>query len=191
MTGQTHQTVRLERGKHASPDSGACVMELASMLAGEPFSDHPQAVSPVIADFLRTYNDGLDDHRRQDLYRFASEAVGTRSTDAVERLRAEIAVRWADERRPELRRGLGRLLPQPAFATLTASDAGASAARTACKLVSKHRPGAHEDVLALVERLIGVCGPASALRAEGDERQHLDEAASAEVGSVVAEPGQA
>jgi len=37
----THQTIRLSRGKHSSPEEGACVMELASMLAGEPFSDHP------------------------------------------------------------------------------------------------------------------------------------------------------
>ena len=41
MTCTTHQTVKLSRGKHDSPDEGACVMELASMLAGEDFSDHP------------------------------------------------------------------------------------------------------------------------------------------------------
>ena len=36
MTRVTHQTVRLTTGKHTSPSDGACVMELASMLAGEP-----------------------------------------------------------------------------------------------------------------------------------------------------------
>ena len=99
MAGQTHQTVRLARGKHPGPKSGVCVMELASMLAGEPFSDRPESVCPVIAAFLRTYNDGLDDHRRQDLYRFAAEAVGTRSTRAVERARGDVALRWAEEHR--------------------------------------------------------------------------------------------
>src|ERR687885_2466316 len=72
----SHQTVRLRRGKHASPEKGVCVMELASMLAGEPFSDRPQAVCPVIGAYLRSYNDVVDDDRRQDLYRYAAEAIG-------------------------------------------------------------------------------------------------------------------
>jgi hypothetical protein len=64
----SYQTITLSKGKHASPEDGASVMELASMLAGEPFSDHPQAVCPVIGSFLRAYNDRIDDRRRQDLY---------------------------------------------------------------------------------------------------------------------------
>jgi hypothetical protein len=72
MNETDHQTVRLSPGRHRSPDDGACVMELASMLADEPFSDRPRSVCPVIAAFLRSYNDGLDDERRRDLYRFAS-----------------------------------------------------------------------------------------------------------------------
>ena len=53
MPERSHQTVTIRRGKHASPDRGACVVELASMLAGERFSDHPPTVCPVIAGFLR------------------------------------------------------------------------------------------------------------------------------------------
>jgi hypothetical protein len=68
----SHQTIRLSKGKHASPSEGACVMELASMLAGEPFSDRPASVCPVIAGFMRAYNDRIDDERRQDLYRYAA-----------------------------------------------------------------------------------------------------------------------
>jgi hypothetical protein len=52
-------------------------MELASMLAEEPFSDRAGTVSPVLGAFLRTYNDGLDDERRQDLYGLAAAVVGT------------------------------------------------------------------------------------------------------------------
>src|SRR4051795_11979716 len=85
----SHQTVRLRRGKHASPEKGVCVMELASMLAGEPFSDRPQAVCPVIGAYLRSYNDVVDDDRRQDLYRYASEAIDTAGTAALRRRRAE------------------------------------------------------------------------------------------------------
>src|SRR4051794_4115773 len=78
MSDPSFQTVRLTRGSHLAARQGACVMELASMLAGERFSDHPRAVCPVIAAVLRAYNDGTDDERRQDLYRLASEAIGTR-----------------------------------------------------------------------------------------------------------------
>src|SRR3954467_8962395 len=84
----SHQTVRLRRGKHASPEKGVCVMELASMLAGEPFSDRPQAVCPVIGAYLRSYNDVVDDERRQDLYRYASEAIGSAGTSALRPRRA-------------------------------------------------------------------------------------------------------
>jgi hypothetical protein len=49
----SHQTVKLSRGRHVSPASGMCVMELASVLAGERFSDHPQAVCPVIGALMR------------------------------------------------------------------------------------------------------------------------------------------
>ena len=77
MRQPTYQTVKLSRGKHSSPEYGACVMELASMLAGEPFSDHPRSVSPAIASFMRTYNDMLDGDLRQDLYRYAAKVIGT------------------------------------------------------------------------------------------------------------------
>jgi hypothetical protein len=77
----SHQTVRHSARRYASPDEGACVMELASMLAGESFSDAPRSVCPVIAAFFRTYNDRMDDRRRQDVYAYAVRAVGTRSTN--------------------------------------------------------------------------------------------------------------
>jgi hypothetical protein len=73
-----HQTVRLDAGRHASPDHGMCTVELASVLAGEPFNDHPKSVCPVIAAFVRTYNDRVDAQRRQDLVPYAARIVGTR-----------------------------------------------------------------------------------------------------------------
>jgi hypothetical protein len=85
----SHQTVRLTRGKHSSPAEGACVMELASMLAGEPFTDRPRSVCPVIASYLRALNDLLDDRHRQLLYPYAAAAVGTAGDDAIRRMRLE------------------------------------------------------------------------------------------------------
>jgi hypothetical protein len=99
MPQPNFQTIRLSKGKHSSPTAGACVMELASMLAGEPFSDRPQSVSPSIAAFLRSYNDRLDDDRRQDLYAYAAKVVGSVSTAEVECARTARLMQWADARR--------------------------------------------------------------------------------------------
>lgn len=94
---QSHQTIKLSRGKHRSPSEGACVMELASMLAGERFNDHPLSVCPVIGSVLRTYNDSVDDDARQRLYRYASRVVGSRAEPEVERARAAHLLTWARE----------------------------------------------------------------------------------------------
>jgi hypothetical protein len=94
VSPSSHQTARLSRGKHRYPRDGTCVMELASMLAGEEFSDHPRSVCPVVAGFLRSYNDGIDDDDRGDLYRFAAEAVGTRSGAEITAARARLCRDW-------------------------------------------------------------------------------------------------
>jgi hypothetical protein len=87
-----------------------CVLELASMLAGDRFGDRPVSVCPVIGAILRAYNDNVDDVRRQDLYRFAADAVGTRRDYRVQRLRADAALGWALARHQQ--RG-GSLLAPP------------------------------------------------------------------------------
>jgi hypothetical protein len=71
-------------------------MELASMLAGEPFSDHPKSVSRPIASLLRGYNDLLGDGARQELLEYASRSVDTAASDEVERMRAARLIEWAD-----------------------------------------------------------------------------------------------
>ncbi len=91
----SHQNVRLGPGRHPRPGKIVCVMELASMLAGERFGDRPPSVCPVIGAILRVYNDNVDDDRRQDLYRSAADAVDTRRDYAVQRLRADAALDWA------------------------------------------------------------------------------------------------
>ena len=108
MSPVTHQTVKLSKGKHTGPNDGACMMELASMLADEPFSDHPASVCPTIGSFLRAYNDVIDEARRQDLYAYAARIVGSRSSEAVQRARAERLAAWTSSLR---QRRWGRLLP--------------------------------------------------------------------------------
>jgi hypothetical protein len=93
----SYQTVELSRGGHRSPEEGACVMELASMLAGERFGDHPKSVCRVIAGFLRAYNDAVDRDRRKDLFACAAAVVGTRGSRSTERARIEWMLATLDE----------------------------------------------------------------------------------------------
>jgi hypothetical protein len=157
----THQTVRLAPGRHRGPEDGVCVMELASMLAGEPFTDRPRSVCPVIAAFLRSYNDGVDNDHRKDLYRFASEAVGTRAPEA-DRLRSALCRQWIHAHHRDLSRGALRLVPASWRLLGTGfgdPPIGTLAGTMAAKLVRKNRPGAHEAALAFVDRLIECSAP--------------------------------
>jgi hypothetical protein len=153
MASATHQTIKLSPGKHRSPDEGACVMELASMLAGEPFSDHPASVCPVIAALMRAYNDALDDKRRQHLYVYASKVVGTRGSRAVERMRTERLTAWAAElERRRFARSLfparlRRLAPRPPIHV---------AAARAVRAVSSQRDGGRDEVLVFVDQLLAI-----------------------------------
>jgi hypothetical protein len=99
-----HQTVVLGKGRHDSPDQGACVIELASMLAGERFSDHPSSVCPVIAGFLRGYNDLLPEGEQDELYGYAARVVGTAAPAPVRRERARRVLQWANCRRARMLR---------------------------------------------------------------------------------------
>jgi hypothetical protein len=154
MSPVSYQTIKLGKGKHLSPEDGACVMELSSMLAGEPFTDHPASVCPVIGSFLRSYNDAIDDQRRQSLYDFASKVVGSRGSARIQEARAERLARWADEmysaRRtwPALRplRALGRVRKPSIEAIGT----------YAVHAIRKHDDRSHAAVLALLDELLGL-----------------------------------
>lgn len=163
MSAVTHQTVKLGKGKHSSPESGACVMELASMLAGEPFSDHPASVCPVIGSFLRSYNDAVDDRRRQDLYAYASKVVGSRSSGAVERARAERLGDWAAQVRP---RRWTRALPARLRAyALRHKPPAESLGTYAVHAVRKHTDDTHAAALVLIDELLAIETPRAAVTA--------------------------
>jgi len=151
MSPATHQTIKLSKGRHNSPDEGACVMELASMLAGEPFSDHPVSVCPVIGSCLRAYNDWIDDDRRQDLYRYASEVVGTRAPQEVQRARADRVTEWAGE--AARRRWTRFLLVRGIFALMLWPQPDDLGSRMV-QAVARRRRGSHEEVLGLIDELV-------------------------------------
>ena len=151
----THQTIRLSRGSHTSKDKGACVMELASMLAGEPFSDHPDSVCPVIGALLRAYNDWIDDARRQNLYVYAAKVVGSRESSDLERMRAERVSAWITEspRRRRLRSFVSasrRVAPSAPVDVLAAA---------AIRALRTRDNGASGQVLELVDELLALGSP--------------------------------
>jgi hypothetical protein len=156
MSPVTHQTIRLSKGKHTSKEHGACVMELASMLSSEPFSDHPASVCPVIGSVLRAYNDSVDDTRRQDLYAYAAKVVDSRAPAEVEQRRIEHVTAWMSK--PDSRRFHFRLparlravSPRPPLDVLAAS---------AVRSLRTHDDRTHAEMLALLDSLLAIGAPA-------------------------------
>jgi hypothetical protein len=127
-------------------------MELSSMLAGEPFTDRPDCVCPVLAEFLRTYNDEVDEQRRRDLYDYASKAVGTRGGNDIERLRANMCLRWWAGLDKPVRRRMRTVLW--GLAPATAARDSEIAYRAAKKAAASRE--LHGSVLALLDDLVSV-----------------------------------
>jgi hypothetical protein len=138
MSQATFQTVRLRRGAHASPGQGACVVELASMLAGEPFNDHPRSVCRVIAGFLRVYNDRLREPELDELRPLAAMVVDSASSWSVRRGRRRRLVAWMQAEDP--RRAIGRFALR--------DEVVVAAAHTAAALQPPYRRAAVADLVA-------------------------------------------
>jgi hypothetical protein len=97
-------TIALGRATHPAPPAGqppadgqACIMELVSYLAGEPWSDAPDCVSSVIRRFLVGINDHIADDatRTALLLPYAHRVIGTAGTREQEVTRAYICADWA------------------------------------------------------------------------------------------------
>lgn len=67
----------LQKGRHMSPEDGACLMEYVSVLAGESFSDHPRCVHPLLVRLAWRINDLTGDEIRSQLPDLAPRLVGT------------------------------------------------------------------------------------------------------------------
>ena len=74
----------------------ACVMEAVAYVAGLPLSDQPECCCPVIASFLRAWNDGLPSDAERDrlLKPLIPSLIGTKSTEAIEERRSYMALDW-------------------------------------------------------------------------------------------------
>jgi len=119
--------VRLHPGRHTEASGQPCLLEVAAVLAGEPLTDHPRCVSPIVCTLGIRLND-LGTHRqRQTLTRFLPHLVGT-AGDGKEDARRWVALdfslrtvwpRWVDrlgmqEEAAELR-GVAPITGEPAY----------------------------------------------------------------------------
>ena len=67
----------LSRGTHLRPEDGACLMEYVSVLAGEPFSDHPRCTHRVLGELDHLVNDAVAAQTRAGLAVLAPDLIGT------------------------------------------------------------------------------------------------------------------
>ena len=67
----------LSSGKHRSPRSGGCFMEIASFLSGERWSDHPKCTDPTLAELGRCVNDAMPEDMRFLLAPMIPSVIGT------------------------------------------------------------------------------------------------------------------
>jgi hypothetical protein len=123
-------------------------MELASMLAGERFSDEPRCVDPVLAAYLRALNDRLGHHDRQRLLPYASRAVGTAGGRAAQRKRLRTCLQFAGLRSHFAARARFALLLGTPWALRLRKGSGEYAARQA---IAQNRI---EDAFGLLDQLV-------------------------------------
>jgi hypothetical protein len=88
-------SVRLDPGHHRDARDGVCIVELASILAGERFSDAPRCVCDVIASFLRSWNDRLGYADRQRLLPYAERIIHTVGDPDATRRRRDLCLAFA------------------------------------------------------------------------------------------------
>ena len=98
----------LSRGKHRRLRQGACVMEYASYLAGEKWSDHPACTHPLLAELARQVNDFISDEARQALVELVPDVIGLTGSDL--RVDLRIALRAARTALPVVAEGRQQMM---------------------------------------------------------------------------------
>jgi hypothetical protein len=93
---QQLRSLTLLSGAHRDFEAGACAMEAASWIAGEPWSDHPACVCPIIGAFMRSWNDGIQDNNERTalLTGLIPLTIGTKASQQIEDRRVFMCVDW-------------------------------------------------------------------------------------------------
>ncbi len=84
--------VQLDTGAHQKPTQGMCVMEMASLLAKEKFSDNPTCVNEVITRSARGVNDSVSEPDRQRLKKMLPRIMRCRRTADDKRINVRLAI---------------------------------------------------------------------------------------------------
>lgn len=87
------KTLSLSSGPHKNPEDGTCLMEAASILMGEDFSDNPSCVDPLIRYVGMALNDSFQDKDRDELVPFIFRVVGTKNNEYCHD-RIKIVEKW-------------------------------------------------------------------------------------------------
>ena len=85
--------ITLDTGAHKTREDGVCLLEAVAWLAGEPHTDNPTCVSPVLGAYGRSLNDVLPDDKRQELKPYAPLMLGT-AGDGHDETRGYLALDW-------------------------------------------------------------------------------------------------
>jgi hypothetical protein len=93
-TDRLASVTKLYAGSHAEGSDEKCIMEAVAFVTHKKWSDEPPCVCPVLAIFMRSWNDGLNDAERALLLPFIPKLINTRGTVALERRRRTVATDW-------------------------------------------------------------------------------------------------
>jgi hypothetical protein len=95
MTKIDLESVVLKSGAHESPEDGMCLLEVVSMFADEDFGDSPACVDSILAQFGRSWNDGMrSDAERAQLKQYIARLPGTNKGSALSQKRGWMALDW-------------------------------------------------------------------------------------------------
>jgi hypothetical protein len=91
----TFEAAQLIRGHGEAPNGAVqgCIMDWASFVTGEEWSDQPSCVSPVLRSFLIRLNDRLGDEDRQALKPYLPKVIGT-AGDGQDAARRALAAKY-------------------------------------------------------------------------------------------------
>jgi hypothetical protein len=85
-------SIQLYQGDH-EPDGEMCFMEAVAYIAGEPWTDAPACVCPILGAYSRVLNDVLPDGKRQLLKPYIPQVIGT-ADDGLGQARGLMATDW-------------------------------------------------------------------------------------------------
>jgi hypothetical protein len=146
----------LDVGRHRGPEHGACVMEYASVLAGQPWSDSPACTDRALGALARRVNDDVEPQARATLAAIAPRLVGAVGPRAATDVVIAAVIRVGLECAPDdvvlariRRRVRARILP-----TSGPGPGGwARVVRWGRLLIGPGLPGAYLQVVRAVSRL--------------------------------------